>query len=207
MKKTTFILSLAILAFSNPFSTHAQALEQGDVAFDVTYGFPNLYRSVLKSAYVNSGTSENVVIGGIGPIGFRGEYFVADRIAIGIEVNYTNTSVSFEDESTDQAGQPKTYTYEINAPRIRVMPKFSFHYGSVDEMDFYSSIAIGYNRITFNFESDDPDFEDRKGQNFIPIAFRVATGARYYFTENIGAMLELGLGGGGVVTGGLSVKL
>lgn len=207
MKRIVLAFAFFGLLMLNATDTKAQALKQGDIALDVTYGFPNLYRSILKSAYINSGLQTDEEIGGIGPVGIRAEYFVSEHIAIGVEFNYTNTTLSFEEEGVDQNMQPTLYTYEISAPRIRIMPRFSFHYGEVDNFDFFSSVGIGYNRITYKLESNDPDFSDEELENLIPIAFRIATGARYYFTDNVGAMLELGLGGGGVVTGGLSVKL
>ena len=42
--------------------------------------------------------------------------------------------------------------------------------------------------------------------NLVPISFRIAVGAKLYFTQNIGAHVELGAFGGGLLQAGLSVK-
>ena len=39
-----------------------------------------------------------------------------------------------------------------------------------------------------------------------PIAFRLAVGGTYYLMENFGINLELGLGGGGLLRGGLTLQ-
>jgi len=40
----------------------------------------------------------------------------------------------------------------------------------------------------------------------VPISLRIAVGTRIYFTENIGMNIELGLLGGSILQGGISVK-
>lgn len=208
MKKLTLIIIAFLVIVLTPSFSRAQATEQGNAVFDINYGFPNFYTSVLKSLYIDSGSDENVEIGGVGPLDIRGEYFVSDHIAIGLEFNYVSSKVSYEEQGTDGNGNPQTYSYDVKSNKYRIMPKFSFHYGHVDDFDFYSSVAAGYRRVIVTTNTNDPDyvFPDEL-QNLIPIAFRIASGGRYFFTDNIGLNLEIGIGGGALINGGLSIKL
>ena len=43
-------------------------------------------------------------------------------------------------------------------------------------------------------------------ESLIPISYKIGVGMRYFFTENIGANLALGLGQGGLVNVGVSAK-
>jgi hypothetical protein len=47
---------------------------------------------------------------------------------------------------------------------------------------------------------------DSFNQALIPISGRLAIGTKIYFTQNIGAHVELGVFGGGLIQFGLSAK-
>lgn len=199
MRKILLIIAMAgICQLSN-----AQAVEQGNVCFDISYGFPNLWSSVLKSALV-SGDVVGVDVGSIGPVAGKFEYMVADKIGVGVILNYANTSVSWTDtynvwNQTTGVSVPTTFDYKVSAPRLRVMGKFSFHYGNSDSFDGYTTIAAGYGSLKFKIDSSDPDYsEDDFSLNATPVAIRIATGGKYYFSDNFGIHMEFGIGGGGL---------
>ncbi len=205
MKKvctTLFALIMIISAsFINP--VNAQSLETDDIMIEVYYGFPNLFTTVLKNTYANDPSIQSgLEISGVGPIGFRGEYMVTDKFGFGIDVNYSNTRLQWTEEFSGTV-----YNYELNAPRFRVMGKFNFHFASSDVFDAYSSVGAGYNSAKITLKTNDPSYTDEEQVALIPIAFRLAIGARYFFTDNIGANLEFGLGGGALMHVGLSYKL
>jgi hypothetical protein len=53
----------------------------------------------------------------------------------------------------------------------------------------------------------DPFYEDDvKVKNLYPVAFRFALGGHYFFTDNVGIGMELGIGGGAIINGGLAFK-
>ncbi|MEX0968057.1 MAG: outer membrane beta-barrel protein [Bacteroidia bacterium] len=208
MKKTRLLIMALLAVMTFPGKGNAQALEEGNIAVDVYYGFPNLFKSVVETTYANSGSEENVEIGGIGPMGMRGEYMVSDDVGIGLEVNYTNTVVSYEESSINSFGEFETYTYEVSVPRLRIMPRFSIHFGNSDNFDFYGAVAAGYNSTKFKFKTNDPNEEfDEEVKSPLPVAFRIAIGGRYYFADLVGINMEIGLGGGALVCGGLSLRI
>ena len=204
MKKCLLIFSAALLFSAFGYS---QAVEQGNSLVDVTYGWPNLWTNVFKAA-ATSETSTDIKTGTMGPIAIKYEYMVADKIGVGGIFNYANSSVKYNDQVFNSTtGVYDLYNYKLSVPRFRVMAKFSFHYGNSDMFDGYTSIGVGYGGHSFKYTTNDPNYtSDSFDLNIAPIAFRVATGGRIYFSDNIGALLEFGIGGGGLLEFGLTAK-
>ncbi len=212
MKKLIFSLFTATVLFAlNSTSVQAQAVEQGNVIVDAYYGFPNLYTAVFKTAYANSGSEVNLKIGGLGPIGIRAEYMVADKIGIGIDAGFNNSKISYSEETTiynDVTGNfdPVTYDYDFTTQKIGFMATFNYHFLDNDKVDAYAVLGAGYGNRTFKFESTDPSYTEGSIASLIPVASKIGVGMRYFFTDNIGANLALGFGQGGIVNVGLSAK-
>ncbi|MEO6904470.1 MAG: hypothetical protein ABI315_15125 [Bacteroidia bacterium] len=202
MKKK--LLSLVCI-FSSVFC-FSQAVKQGDIIIDGYYGFPNLFSVVIKTAINNieGVIPTNIKIKSVGPFGLRFEYLLNDKIGVGLEGNYTNTSATWLGESKNTH---QKYFYEIEVPRYRIMPRFNFHFvKSNEQLDGYFAIAAGYLSRSIHVNSNDPKFNPKKIGTLIPVAFKVAVGLRYLFTDNIGANMEVGLGGGPLIAFGLSAK-
>jgi outer membrane protein W len=195
MKKISLIiLTIAVASFfSVQKSASGQAVEQGNVIIDAYYGFPNLWATSLNTTYVGSGT--NVETSSLGPLGGRVEYMLSDNFGLGIDFLYASNSVSYTDN---------TYNYKVSVNRPRVLPRFNYHFGNSDALDLYGVLGIGWNGTKYVFESNDPS-ENLSFDALVPVAFRLGFGMRYFFTDNIGANMELGFGGA-AVTAGLSVK-
>lgn len=203
MKKFLLIFGCAFLLSTYSYS---QAVEQGMSLVDVAYGWPNLWTTTLKSITTTT-ESYNVKVSGIGPMSLRYEYMVADKVGVGLMVSYASTGITFSEDTYDGLGNPVTYDYDFKIPRYRVMPKFSFHYGNSDMFDGFTTIAVGYGGYSFNWTSNDPSItDDYYDWGFWPVAVRVATGGRIFFSDNVGALLEFGLGGGGLLEFGLCAK-
>ncbi len=205
-KKIISGVALAIFAACiQPSTASAQAVEEGNILIDVYYGFPNLYATVFRNAYANSGTEENVDINGLGPLGLRGEYMVSDKIGLGLDLGFNNTNLKYtEFDSFDN----KDYEYTFKTQKIGAMVTFNYHFlESNDNLDAYFMVGAGYSNRSFKFTSTDPDYiEDEVSGSLIPIASRVGVGMRYFFTDNIGVNLAIGFGQGGIINGGLSLK-
>ncbi|MCE3294615.1 MAG: hypothetical protein K0R65_329 [Crocinitomicaceae bacterium] len=209
--KKLFILGLVAVGSALSSNVNAQAVEEGNVIVDVYYGFPNLYTTVLKAAYTNSGSNENVKIGGIGPLGLRGEYMVADKIGVGIDIGFNNSSISYDYEDTEYNSATDTYvvttqTDKISTQKLGVLATFNYHFIENDKVDAYAVFGAGYGKRSFKYESTDPDFEEAKVSGLIPVASKIGVGMRYFFTDNIGANLALGFGQGGIINVGISAK-
>ena len=202
MKKTIAILAVAVFGLSGLNKLNAQAVNQGNVMVDVFYGFPNLAKTLISNTVDDLDSTDNIDIGGIGPVGGRFEYMISDKVGLGLEGNYSSASVTY---NADSAGT--TYNYEVKRSVVRFMPKFYIHFGSSSDFDAYFGVAAGYRNVTWSFTSNDPNYDGIEDSGGIPFALRLSVGGRYYFTDNIGLSMEIGFGGGsGVVNGGLAFK-
>jgi hypothetical protein len=201
-----FILSLN---YSN-----AQAVSQGKFIIDPYYGFPNLGKSIVSNGASNSDSKETFnIIGkgkGIGPAGLRMEYMLGDRVGIGADVIYNSFSFDWQYDSLNTNGTLyRSYLGNAKMSRLRIQARFNFHFEvSNPNLDAYFGVGAGTNTRTWTVSSDDPTLNTNKVTargTLLPFSMRVCSGIRYYFTENIGFNMELGIGGP-ILSAGLSLK-
>jgi hypothetical protein len=199
MKK---IYYLTAVLFVLSFSGLTAQIEKGNIIIDTYYGAPNLITGLLKSA-VSGSNSTNVSVGSLGPLGARVLYMVGERVDLGLDVNYANSSVTGIGTNSN-TGLP--YSYTVSLPRVRVMGAFDYHIALTENFNFYYMVHVGYGNWSYNTSSSDPTYVPSKITYSIPIAFRTGVGARYYFTKNIGLNADFGFFGGGLIQGGVSAK-
>lgn len=114
------------------------------------------------------------------PLSLSYEYGITKNIGVGAYVGYTastNNGVSLFGITSPSVD----YTYFIVAARG------SYHFKWIDNVDTYAGAMAGYNSITVSSESGTNDTGS-------PIFSSVFGGARYHFTKNLGAFLEVGYG-------------
>jgi outer membrane protein W len=199
------LLVVAVTAFVAT-NASAQVFEEGNVAVDLYYGFPNLYSTTFKGLYANSGSEQDVEINGLGPVGIRGEYLLTDKVGLGLDIGFNNTKLTFRDAGTDGQGNATMYDYTYSTQKIGVMVTFNYHFIENDDLDFYGIVGAGYGNRSFKFESTDPNYTDVDIKGVVPVASRLGVGLRYFFTDNVGANVALGFGQGGLINAGLSFK-
>lgn len=208
MKK--FILAFTVFIASS--AAFGQAATMGSIIVDPYFGGPNFGKSFATSL-TTTGTS-NMVVRGIGPMGLRAEYVISDKIGLGADVIYNNYSANYNQVDSLYDGNTGTWTTtvtnnEYRMQRLRVQARMNFHLEvNNPDLDAYVGIGAGTNnRFRKAYENNvlvsDPS--SIGNFTFIPVSFRICAGMRYYFTDNIGLNLELGLGGP-VFSGGLSFK-
>ncbi len=210
MKKTllTFV-AFSMLGLTS--QVEAQVVEQGKVIVDGYYGFPNLYSSIFKTAYANSGTELNLKIGSMGPVGIRGEYLISNKIGFGLDLGMNSTTLTYSQptqvyNSTTETYTTMNYDYTFKTQKIGAIVTFNYHFIENDNFDAYFVFGAGYGNRTFDFKSTDPSYSASSIKSLIPVASKIGFGMRYFFTENIGANLAVGAGQGGLVNIGLSAK-
>lgn len=204
-------MSLLVASGFMSNSANAQVVEQGKVIVDAYYGFPNLYTTVFKTAYANAGGELNLKVSGIGPLGVRGEYLVTDKIGVGLDIAYSGSKITYQEQnevynSTTGNYDQITYDYNFKTNKIGVIATFNYHFLDNDNFDLYAVGGIGYANRKFVFDSTDPDYVPASIKSLIPIGAKIGIGARYFFTENIGAQAQLVVGQGGIANIGLSFK-
>ncbi|MDX1652504.1 MAG: outer membrane beta-barrel protein [Brumimicrobium sp.] len=210
-KKVLLFAGMLSFLFTTSGNLTAQ-VEQGSIIIDPYYGFPNFGKSFLQAVEDSNPESTDFKSGGIGPAGLRAEYMVSDRIGLGFDIIYNSLYSSFTDVDTtgvDGSGNyiTQTYEYEYRMQRLRAQVRINYHFDiSNPQFDSYIGLGAGTNNrfrtTTENGVEVDGDLSDF---TLIPFSMRFCAGARYYFTDNIGLNMEIGLGGP-VLSGGISFK-
>jgi opacity protein-like surface antigen len=193
-KMRLFVIGALTLLSTN--LVNAQAMDQGRMCVDVYYGFGS-----LSKAFVEQMAEPDGDFSSFGALGARFEYMASDNVGIGLEGNYLKHTATW---NVDDGVNKYDYTYSVT--RFRVFPRINYHFGNSDSFDAYVGVGAGYRSIVRSFSSTDPSYVPEEIEGTVPVAMRLAFGARYFFTENIGAHVEFGLGGGNIIHFGLSAR-
>jgi hypothetical protein len=191
-------------------------VEQGNFIIDAYAGIPNWANAILYNNVEPDENQSNVqdykVNGSMLSYGGRFEYMVADNMGVGADVNYEVSGFNYDYDAVtgyDGSGNPiySTYNIDYRAKKLRIMARLNYHFVQNDRVDVYSGFAGGYKSVNRVTETTDPSYDDSELNGaLIPVSFRLAIGTRVYFTDNIGAMVELGAFGGALFQFGLSAK-
>ena len=211
-------IKITIIAFAALFfgtsAVQAQAVEKGNILIDVYAGYGTAFNALFRALYedVESDSKLNT----LDAIGIRGEYLVGDKFGIGLDATYSSAKIVDPYTSTvntyDQNGVLTTTTtsYEqtISSKKIGVMISMNYHFLDNDKFDAYTNLGVGFKNRSYGYESTDPTAvnDDLRVGTVFPLAMRAGVGMRYFFTDNIGINLNVGLGQGGWVNGGISAK-
>jgi opacity protein-like surface antigen len=210
MKKVLLIAFSAFMMSTS--SVSAQVLEKGNVMIDLYYGYPNVsYATFLLMVDIDQEKDYNI-IGGVGPLGISGEYMLADKIGLGVDMAYNSTSLSGSKVSsvyneTTMIFEDVTYEYELRTAKFGAMVTFNYHFVNTDALDVYCMVGAGYKHINYTSSGTEPNYNGETATvGVIPVASRFGLGIRFFFTDNIGLNLGVGLGQGGIIKGGFTVK-
>lgn len=179
-----------------------QHYSEGNMIGSVGYGFGNLAQATF-SVYKNS-TGYNY--SAIGPVFLKGEYMITDNFGIGGAFAYAGAEVIWEDEfTTTTTGE--TLKYKVDWSSWSLLARANYHLGDHDKFDPYLGAGVGYRTAKWNWSDNDPD-EDYALSYDSPfhLGMELTGGARYFFTENIGAYVEVGMAKA-VVQFGISAKM
>lgn len=145
---------------------------------------------------------EKVAYAGIGLGGFAGvygnttlppisvglDYGIADKISVGGLIGFARSSF-------DYTGYSWSYNYIVVAGRG------AYHFGDLLKdalkgaaLDPYVGLTLGYNIVSASYSG--PSGGVITGSSGSYLLFGADVGARYWFTQNLGAQLEIGYGVG-----------
>lgn len=216
MKKIFTLIGAALLSVS---TLNAQTpVEQGNFIIDPYIGIPNWANSLLYSTAedaddeLGSTSSLNFTTnGGFLSYGGRFEYLVADNFGVGVDVNYEVSGYNYDVDSSynDQTGMYTVgpFNRDYVAKKTRIMARLNYHFVQNERLDVYAGFAGGYKIVSRTKATNDPNWSTTTlDKALVPVSIRLAIGTRIYFTDNIGAMLELGAFGGGLLQVGVSAK-
>tara|TARA_B110000285_G_scaffold13459_1_gene13312 strand:+ start:222 stop:842 length:621 start_codon:yes stop_codon:yes gene_type:complete len=206
MKKKILLLGVLFASSTAVFSQTTVA--KGDIIIDPYVGV--MQSNMLRSEPTDeNGVTNWKLNGGQLAYGGRFEYMLADKFGLGVDVNFVKSGSQYDYAGTDSLGNTTTYSWDYTAKKLRAMIRMNYHFVQNERVDAYLGTGVGYKHTTRVWTISDPSNQNDLSQEkaLIPVAFRLAIGTRVYFTQNIGAMIELGLGGGTPLQFGLSVKI
>lgn len=219
LKKIIFICFLV-----NSLSFNSQLLK-GDILVDPYVGIPNYPNlGVSKMFSINTqGSDSYKLVGGFFSYGFRLEYMLTDKLGLGTDFNYVKSGYTsdyigyqydeFNNQLFDTNGMAllMPYSEKYTAERYRAMGRLNYYFSSNEKVNFYGGLGIGYYGVNRSFTTTPYDPSSASFINFVdevlfPISFRLAIGAKFYFTPNFGGLVEFGSFGGGTIQFGVSAK-
>ncbi|MBU2020179.1 MAG: hypothetical protein KJ941_11090 [Bacteroidetes bacterium] len=178
------------------------AVRKGSFTGDAFYGFPNFYTLLsdnLIFTYGPQAISTKKI--GFGPIGGRVEYLLSHKFGFGLEVAYLYSRVeqTFKSEDNDSV----IYRRSLIRSKLGFVPTFNYHFSKNSLFDFYvtGGVGIKYSKTVLEGVSDNYHLTF-----IIPIAWRLAFGARFFPTPHLGFGMNMGIGQGGIINFSASYK-
>jgi hypothetical protein len=185
-------LLLALLFVCGVASAQKSTFEKGDKVLNLGIGVGGNYYSswsgVTKTPFLSASFDVGVVDN------------VLDKGTIGVGGFIGYESVKWE-ETWSYTGEK----YGWKESNLVIGPRGTFHYPLLDKLDTYAGLLLGYHSLTNKRTGDWTGIPDYSW-NSSGVYFSGFIGARYYFTDKFGVMLELGSGGLSVANIGLAVK-
>lgn len=213
MKKLAVITAFFMCGWiaSNAFAQdEIKAVQKGNFILDPYYGAPNFGKNLVKDLTFSNSSITSSGSGGVGPMGVRAEYLLADKFGLGVDFIFNSASMDLSYDSLNTDGSLyKTYNGIAKMQRIRIQLRFNYHFVSTENLDAYVGLGAGTNTRVWSVENTNPGYDFGKEQrvgSLIPFSMRFAAGVRYYFIPNLGFNAEIGLGGP-LVSAGLSLKI
>ncbi len=213
MKKLSLGILTAVALFFGVNQQASAQVETGSIVIDTYYGFPNFGKS-LFNAIANDPSTVNSRVTGIGPLGLRFEYMIADKVGVGADFNYLTNGFEYDYTAsvynpTTDSFEDRTYTATYKKTKLRIMARLNYHFVQTEQVDTYVGFGAGYKQRINSFTSTNPeDVEDEleTSLQLVPFSARICIGTRFFLTDMVGLNLELGAGGGPLLSGGLSLK-
>jgi len=170
------VLLLATLFAFGFLTVNAQTstFNKGDKVINLCVGFGSGY-------YAGGGYSSKMpAVSGSLDVGILDNILEKGSIGVGGIVGYSSAKF-------DYTGYGWKYTHLVIAARG------TFHYPFVDKLDTYAGLALGYNAVSAKETGNWPGTTNYSATGSSPY-FAGFVGARYYFSNNIAGVAELGSG-------------
>ena len=192
MKRTIVLLSLLLTSLSG----FSQGFTTGKNYISVGYGLE--FANSANSNTSMGGTQIKTDNSTFGPLWLKYEHAITDNIGIGTDFGYTKVSSKTTMTSTDYNGDDTETVFKTEVSAILIAAKGYYHFILNNEkLDPYLSLGIGVGifsaKVDFGDEFDDAGMP-AMAVDGSAVVYYPAVGARYLFSENFGAFLELGFG-------------
>ena len=180
-------MKLKLLIFGLTLFTtvsRAQFFEEEINYVNAGYGLGIGYGRLLNAYQVYDGYK----FSGFGPVSLNYERGVTDNIWVGLAIGYS---------TYDATWLQSAYDYKYRWTTLSIMARAAYHFNvRNDQFDPYIGAGIGFLKYSYKWESNEPGFDESLYNVDLgtPLGYQIFAGARYMFTDNLGAYLEVGYG-------------
>lgn len=162
----------------------------------VLFAFAMLCMVTTASAQTFANGSQVVSLG----IGFGSDY------GIPVSISYEQGIYDINEKSSIGVGgylgfasKSEDFAYgEYKYSDVFIAVSGNYHFTGVDKFDFYGGLRLGYDIGSASVNWNSSDLEETWGDAYSAsaggLAYALVAGARYYFSDNWAANLELGYG-------------
>lgn len=204
MKNRNLLFTAALVLSS--FVMNAQNTNQGDKILNFGFGLGNNYFSgngysttfppvaasfevIVKDGLFNDGKGALGVGGQLGFIGYK--YYREYDLGGGV-VEFIVAPGELRLKSTQMATKSgNNHFWESKNSQIIIGPRGYLHYNFIDKLDTYTGLMLGLNFFSYKGGYDDDPKKVTSSNSF---AWSWFVGGRYYFNDQLAAVLELGYG-------------
>jgi len=194
-------------------STSTSLTRKGANNISIGIGAGNISQDFLRES-VNISNTATASFQAIGPLFFKYENMVDDKIGFGLNVAYMKNTIDFVQSSTNSNGQDYTYNADLSCATFSVLARFNYHFMDHDKIDPYIGLGVGYRNVNWSYSDNDQFGNSASNEANIalsslpssPFGADMTFGVRFLPHPNIGIYMEAGIAKG-VIQGGLSFQI
>ncbi len=169
--------------------------DQGNIIFSFGYGAPNFPKNLT---YFTSAAYNVISTKSLGPIHAKFEYAMSNRFGVGISINYVSAGLK-----TNYDSLGSTYEAGFDYSSLAFNIRFNWHFYTENSLDLYTGGGLGYRAQNLTVYDAN---NSTKVPVLLPLGLEFSVGARYFFTDFLGAYVEIGATKS-IIQGGLVVRL
>ncbi|MFH2143193.1 MAG: outer membrane beta-barrel protein [Bacteroidota bacterium] len=192
MKKKLLLLSALLLVcfICITSESKSQAFDKGRSYIHASYGFGNFIQSVFKIYETDYDNFSSKIMG---PMFFKYEYAISEKMGIGVNFAYASASVSYQDNSWVMTNGD-VYKGTIDWSTYSILARFNLHMGDHEVIDPYWGVGMGYRIANWEYADNDPSYVSSVSiGNFFPLGFETTFGCRFMFAKTFGLFGEVGI--------------
>ncbi|MBN1951579.1 MAG: outer membrane beta-barrel protein [Bacteroidales bacterium] len=175
-KKSLCLILIILLAFSE--ALFSQGFSKGDKEINLSlgYGTPWVFRDGYQTSLV--------------PVGISFDFGASDQLGPGtLSLGAFFTATTYKDESENPYWEPE---YGRKASFIGLALRSTYHYQFLDELDTYAFLHLGAGYEEWNAYGEPPFIYVLDLDPQVRFLLGVGVGAKYYFSDNVFALAEIG---------------
>src|ERR1035437_472952 len=174
------------------------AFGEGKIVISAGYGIGNFTKTLFKVISTNT-LYTAYSFKGFGPIHFKAEYGLSDKMGLGLSVNYVSASATWTNyyngpwNAATGTYDQIAYTETMGFSSLSFLLRMNLHFATTAKLDPYWGIGAGYRTGGWKYSSTYPNSTPVGTLGgAMPFGFETTFGMRYYFTDNIGLYMEIG---------------